>query len=222
MNLPVNTYATHFSRAAVVAVTVLAINHTVGVFGMNTGNHAFFESLAWVNLLLSFLLVMVFHKPLNNKLFLFAVFGFTVGMCVEIAGTATGYPFGTYYYTSNFGWRMLGVPIIIGVNWVLLSYVLGVVTAYSVKSFWPAVILASVGMMLVDLLLEPFAIRHGYWVWQNGTPPLQNYISWMFVSLPIQYVFKKLMPCTNNPVALLYLIILLLFLLSDLLIKLAM
>jgi bisanhydrobacterioruberin hydratase len=41
----------------------------------------------------------------------------------------------------------------------------------------------SVLMTLFDLVMEPAAVRLGYWTWQGGTIPLQNFISWFVLAL---------------------------------------
>jgi len=196
----------------------MAINHLIGIVGLNNNKfQPFFESLSGINLLLSFLIVLAFQVPLNMKLLWFSFLGFLAGMGAEIIGVNSGYPFGVYYYTSVFGMHVYGVPVIIGINWILLSYVTGVWANSCLKDEWQKILFASLLMVVTDLLLEGFATRHHLWIWQNNIPPVQNYISWFIISVGIQLVFRKLIPGSTNPVASGYLIILFLFLFTDLL-----
>ncbi|MBK7149501.1 MAG: carotenoid biosynthesis protein [Bacteroidetes bacterium] len=205
------------NRLALVIILFMVINHTIGVVGLQVDSlQATFESVSWLNLLLSFVLVGGFQRPFNKRFFLFALLAFSLGMLAEVLGVNTGFPFGSYYYTEKFGWQILGVPLIIGLNWALLSYCCGLLIQDYFKADLWKVLSASALMLLIDLLLEPFAIRHRFWVWQSVTPPLQNYLSWFVVSLPIQYGFLKLLPTSKNQIALPYLLILVLFLLADL------
>lgn len=218
MNLSHRFRHTVFAWLPFLGICFLVINHAIGVMGLNSEIHKQdFENISWLNLLLSFILVFVFQRPLHNRLLLFAVLAFCIGMIAEMLGVNTTFPFGSYYYTEKFGPQILGVPVIIGINWVLLSYCCGNVTDRYIHSKWLKVLSASALMLALDLLLEPFAIRHSFWVWENGVPPLQNYISWFVVSLPIQYSFQYFLTGSRNSISLPYIIILALFLVADLL-----
>jgi len=103
---------------------------------------------------------------------------------LEALGVATGAVFGGYHYTDTLGSRLWGVPPVIGWNWVLV--VLGV---HSAVGRWgrrlPEAVrigLTGLGCVLFDVLLEPVAISLGYWVWDGGTPPLQNYAAWGLIA----------------------------------------
>lgn len=203
-------------KAANGAIAVIAINHLIGVAGLNMHSYQeTFAKISWLNLLISFLLVLLFHQRFSVGSVFALLFAFTLGMAVEAVGVATGFPFGTYTYSPLFGLSVLKVPLIIGINWALLSYC----TAHVVKKIsgkvWLRVFTASLAMMLLDLLLEPFAIRHGFWVWDAVFPPIQNFASWFAISLPIQWLMSKYVKESTNPLAIPYLVILVLFLITD-------
>ncbi len=61
-------------------------------------------------------------------------------------------------------------------------------------------LLASGLMVSMDVLIEPMAIRSGFWSWAQGTPPLQNYIGWAIVSLSCQLVIVLCAPSRKNAV----------------------
>ena len=199
-----------------VVVGIIAINHLIGVAGLNLpASSAIFQSVSWVNLLLSLILVTAFHKPVNLKFAAFCSIAFLVGMGAEITGVNTGKPFGIYYYTPLFGWQIAGVPIIIGLNWVLLGYVCASTVGLLIQPGWKSILAASFLMVVVDVMLEPFAIRHTFWVWQNVWPGLENYGAWFVVALPIQMAYNLLIKKTDNMVGVAYLLILMLFLVAD-------
>lgn len=205
--------------SAAIAVIFLAGNHLIGAVGLNSEQSLLFEKVSWVNLLLSLLVIIAFQQPLNKNVLFFGLFAFLLGMLVEILGVNTGFPFGMYYYTEKFGTQLFGVPLIIGANWVLLSYCCGMLAQPYFGNDGIRIIAASALMLAFDLLLEPFAIRHSFWVWQSGAPPLQNFLSWFVVSLPIQWIFCKLMKGSTNKINSSYLFILAAFLLADLLVS---
>ena len=199
------------------ACMLIAVNHFIGIIGLNYAPYQkLFESLAYINLLLSFALVIGFHTPLNKGLVLFCIASFTIGMVAEVVGVNTGYPFGKYYYTQAFGMQWYQVPFIIGVNWILLSYVSGMVMNGYFDSVLQRVIAASILMVAIDILLESFATRHHFWVWQQGSPPYQNYLAWFLISLLIQFIFQNFVPHGSNIQAPRYLVILTCFLAIDL------
>ena len=211
-----NWLANH-NRNSKIVFALLAIGHLVGIIGLNSAYHLYFEKVAWLNLLFSFVVVIAFHQPINRQLLLFCGIAFLIGMLAEIVGVNTGQPFGQYYYTDKFGWQVMGVPLIIGLNWVLLGYVIGNVSHQFINHRWGAVFVAALGMVLVDLLLEPFAIRHGLWVWGALQPPLQNYLAWFAVGVVVQFAYSQFRVHTTNVNALRYLMLLTLFLAGDLL-----
>lgn len=207
---------TSLSRFALAAVAVILINHVMGLIGLNVVAYKhLFENLSAVNLLLSFILVIVFQKPLNGNFILFCAAAFAVGMAAEICGVNTGQPFGIYDYTSALGPQLFSVPLIIGLNWILLSYVCTVVVKEYIPGKWPKMVAAALLMVTIDLLLEGFAIRHHLWVWQNALPPVQNFVAWFFVALLIQLAAGKWIPKAHNILAGPYLLILFLFLIAD-------
>lgn len=114
------------------------------------------------------------------------VFTFTV----EAAGVATGAIFGEYAYGDGMKVQWLGVPLVIALNWTLLT--LGVNDLASRISSSPWVRSAAAGLLIAayDWFIEPVAIRLDYWQWATGSNiPVQNYIAWAVVafiaSLPL-------------------------------------
>jgi len=210
----------YYPGFSLAACFLIAINHVIGIIGLNDPSYQrLFENLAYINLLLSFALVMVFHSPINKGLVFFCMTSFVIGMTAEIIGVNTGYPFGKYYYTQAFGVQLYQVPVIIGVNWILLSYVSGMAMNNYFTRSSQRIIAASLLMVAIDILLESFATRHHFWVWQRGSPPLQNYFAWFLVSLPIQFIFQQLVSVASNIQSLRYLVILTCFLAIDLAVR---
>ena len=95
----------------------------------------------------------------------------------------TGNIFGEYHYTSILGPRILGVPVVIGTNWLLLSYCFSALVLWwrpSLKWIYQVVLGASL-MVLLDVIIEPFAVHYGLWIWKGRVlPSLANYVAWFF------------------------------------------
>jgi putative membrane protein len=193
---------------------------------MNTGSYIHtFEKLAWANILLSFGLLIwcdernetTENKKIDTQGFLlFTILTAFIGFGVEAIGVHTGLIFGAYHYTAAFGWSLISVPLIIGINWTLLTYAVGIfISQFGLSPIW-AVVLGATAMTGCDLLLESFAIKHHFWIWDStGLPPLRNYVGWWLVSLIMQLVFRRSLAHSSNRLAGVYLLIFLAFLLAD-------
>jgi putative membrane protein len=119
---------------------------------------------------------------------------FAAGFALESAGVATGLVFGRYSYGTVLGPTLLGVPLLIGLNWPLV--ILGTVslTVRFVRSPPAAALLAGALTAGFDWVLEPFAVSAGYWSWQAGSIPVQNFIAWFVIStlLALGFTARKL------------------------------
>jgi uncharacterized membrane protein len=104
---------------------------------------------------------------------------------IETFGARTGFPFGVYHYTDRFG-PMLGlVPLTIPLAWhVVVTNALFVVRAVAPHVSRPAeAALAGLLCTLYDFILEPFATTvKQYWIWADGTIPINNYPAWFVLS----------------------------------------
>ena len=160
-----------------------------------------------LNLLISFLFLLQAYQW-EKQLVLSALYVFILGMAAEWIGVHTGWLFGSYHYASHLGLKAGGVPLIIGVNWAMLTLLAaGVSTALS-KNKGLRILFGALLMTAMDYFMEPVAINHQFWIWDNGKIPLFNYVSWFFVSLLTQWVVfkRKDVPLNNTALALFILI----------------
>ncbi len=145
---------------------------------------------------------LYFHKEGNRlKTMLAFSFIFISGIGIEILGIQTGKIFGEYRYGDSLGLSILSVPLMIGVNWVFLTYASssvfeGIRLPDSVK-----VILASLVMVGYDIVLEQSAPKMDMWYWEEGAVPFQNYVAWFAIAVVFHSVLKIFRINTSNPVA---------------------
>ena len=164
---------------------------TVGLIGLLSPLEASIKKLSFYNLFLTFGLVTLSFKNELKKFGISFIIVFSIGFIAELIGVHTGYVFGNYSYSNKLGISILEVPLIIGVNWAILS--IGAwnlcknITNY--KSI--NILIACLLMVLFDLCMEPAAIYLDFWKWNNQVIPLYNYISWFFISLPAIYFISK-------------------------------
>ncbi len=197
-----------------IAIITLLILYLVGIVGITQNVHPEFILLTPLNLLLSFLIVIAFHPYKKDyKFSLFLIFSYLVGFGAELYGVQTGLLFGEYAYGRVLGPKIWGTPLIIGVNWMLLCYATGVTTNHIFpKTAWFLKgIIAALLMVGLDILIEPVAIRYDFWSWAQGEPPLQNYLGWFLVSLPLLLTFVKMYGTLRNKVALALFVLQILF-----------
>lgn len=165
---------------------VLLIFYTVGIVGV--GIDIFRDltaSLTPMNLLLTAGLFLWGIGRRDFKLFTAAFLAFFLGYIVEVAGVATGLLFGEYSYGAPLGWKVFDVPLMIGVNWFLLSFSsLGLIGGV-LKNRVAKIVISALLMVLLDVLIEPVAIALDFWTWAEVDVPFQNYLMWFFAALVI-------------------------------------
>lgn len=126
--------------------------------------------------LLFFAIVAVTYAPKWKYALIFAG-----TFLIEALGVATGFPFGQYYYTSALGPLVLGVPLLIGINWVWVSIgATQLARRFKFSNKYYRAIMTGCIVVLFDVLLEPVAIKLGWWVWPNGVG-VANYASWFVI-----------------------------------------
>ena len=91
----------------------------------------------------------------------------------------------------------------IGVNWIMVGYVCGISINYLFPSahFLIRAVLGALSMVAFDVLIEPVAMAYDFWQWEGGVIPLQNYIGWFGVSLPLQVYFAAYQGGIKNKAA---------------------
>lgn len=169
----------------------------------------FFVNLSFFHLLLSFLVLLLSRSTYGIKFWGFVGLAFLIGMCAEWIGVHTGLLFGDYNYGPVLGPKVFAVPIIIGINWAMLSIVSAAMLHKLKLNFYLEVFVAALFMVFLDFLMEPVAIKLHFWNWKNNHIPFYNYVCWLLVSLLIQFAYRKwrLNEANNVAIALFFYII---------------
>ncbi|WP_187263481.1 carotenoid biosynthesis protein [Pontibacter beigongshangensis] len=194
------------------AVAVLVIFHAVGFWGLGlSGRSTYFQSLTPLNLLLTNTLLFSFHRGWSSWFLLFAGVVFAVGFLAEVFGVHTGLLFGHYSYGSTLGTKLWEVPLLIGLNWLMLVYATGTM-ANRLPVHWLLKVVAGAALLvLLDIFIEPVAITYDFWSWHQGVIPLSNFIGWFGLSLLLQIWFQRVPFCKQNRLAAYVYIVQLLF-----------
>lgn len=190
-----------------IATAIAVLFHTIGLVGLLYFDKTFFLAATPFNLLLSFALLLWTQQEKNLYFIIFFIACFLVGITVEIIGINTGVLFGDYTYGDVLGYKFQHVPLLIGINWFIIIYCSGISihtllmkainrvasdtgkTPTTLKALSVIVDGATLAVFF-DWLMEPVAVKLGYWVWNgDGSIPLFNYICWFVVSLLLLAVF---------------------------------
>jgi len=161
--------------------------------------------LSPITLLLSFL-ALIYTTPAPKKpIFLFILFSAIIGFVVELIGIHTGYLFGNYHYQQNLGVKIAEVPIVISINWALITLGAAQIAALISENKYARIVLAASVMLLFDIIMEPVAIKSQFWTWSGGIIPTYNYVSWFLVGIFLQVIyFQKIVHRTNNVLVFLF------------------
>lgn len=102
---------------------------------------------------------------------------------IEVITINTGFIFGALSYGETLPTKIANVPLIIPLYWtmtILASY--GFFSRIIENRYLRAVISSAI-FVLLDIIIEPVAMKLGYWQWDLHKIPFTNYISWYLLSL---------------------------------------
>ncbi|MDH7515600.1 MAG: carotenoid biosynthesis protein [Bacteroidota bacterium] len=124
---------------------------------------------------------------------------FLVVFVIEWLGVTTGIPFGQYTYTQNLPPLVAGVPPAIAVAWISVMFSSWRLARAAVPADAPVrfrlfavALAAAVFAVAFDTVLEPMAaFIQKYWVWENGSVPVQNYTAWFAISFLAVFLLEK-------------------------------
>jgi putative membrane protein len=189
-------------RKVIIAALILIVFYAVGFYGlMYSSYQSFFLTLVPFNLLLTNVVLFYFHQSFSRSFGIFALVVFAVGFLAEIVGIHTALLFGHYRYGSALGCKLAEVPLLIGLNWLMLAYSAGHLTHHLAAPAWAKALLAAGLMVTLDYFIEPVAVHLDFWQWQDGHIPMSNFVGWLGVALVLQFYFQYSRFPKNNRLA---------------------
>jgi putative membrane protein len=191
----------------------LYIIYTIGIVG-----HAVDETFPYMIALTPYVLlifgtsVLIRTTGIDIKILIWCLATYIFTFTVEVIGVHSGIIFGEYSYGSALGLKLLRVPLVIGLYWVIV--VLGAMTiarllckrivrGYSLC----CASLAGLLTAIFDIPLEIVAVNLDYWQWTASAAPLQNYIAWFVVAFLVTLVYCRVRIQTKGTVIVHYFII---------------
>lgn len=183
------------SRSVVPALSIFVMwLFTISaLIGIAIGYETWFIPQTPLNLSIVFLLALVnFNR--DRKFFMAMSLSALIGFFVEVIGVKSGAIFGNYYYGDNLGFKVLEVPLLIGVFWFILALSTSQIARYFFTNIVAVIICGSLLMIGLDYFMEQLAHRFDFWHFEGGLAGFQNYIGWYATALVLQYIIYKLVP----------------------------
>ena len=171
-----------------ISIALIWLFHVSGILGIIYGNSYWFISFTPLNLTLNFILLIINCKG-DKGVPTIIILGFFIGMITEILGVQFGCIFGDYQYGNQLGTKVMGVPILIGVNWALLTVITGAIAQQFYLNKFMRVLIGTGLMLFLDLLMEPLAPVLDFWVFDGKEAPFQNYLGWAAVATFLQFAY---------------------------------
>lgn len=172
----------------ITSIAIIWLFHVSGILGIIYGNSEWFISATPLILSINFALLLI-NCNSHKWFFHMVILGFLTGMITEILGVQMGWIFGDYKYGNALGYKILGVPMLIGVNWALLTIITAAIAQQFYENLFMRIVIGVCLMIFLDLLIEPIAPVLDFWAFEGGNAPLQNYIGWTAVAIFLQSIF---------------------------------
>lgn len=193
------------SRPLIGAVVITAF-YFFGIIGILSGNKDWFIEKTAFNLSLSFLILVLYQNKYSLSLLWGFLFCYLIGFSAEYLGVNFGLIFGNYIYPDTLGPQLGGVPMIIGINWFLITFCVASVIFPLKLNILVKIFLATLFTVLIDFMIEPVAMELDFWNWDNNEIPIQNYIGWAIISFLIYSFYAIIKLPLENKIALILLI----------------
>lgn len=159
--------------------------------------------------------IIIFYMTLINKVkrdfLLWVLITVIITLIIEIIGVHTGKVFGSYVYGDTMNFKILGVPIIIGVNWAILILASFEISRFFINSNFIRSFISGIIIVVFDFIMEPVAVELDYWRWANDRIPVQNYIIWFLLAVLFSFLLILLRVKTSLRILVVYFFLQLLF-----------
>tara|TARA_S200000501_G_scaffold248148_1_gene232460 strand:- start:2688 stop:3320 length:633 start_codon:yes stop_codon:yes gene_type:complete len=175
-----------------ISIFLIWLVHISGLLGMLFYDLDFFASFTSINLFLMSIILFLNIKIKSKYHVLSILLIFLIGMITEILGVNYGLIFGDYEYGNNLGFKLFGVPFLIGVNWIILTAISANISALITKNknIVLTVIIGALLMLAMDFVMEPIAPKLDLWKFNNLIVPTSNYIGWLIIGLFTQTIYN--------------------------------
>jgi uncharacterized membrane protein len=177
-----------------ISTFILILFHVVGlVLFFNDPNSS---ELSYLTILICGVVLMFNEK--TSKSFIAYIVILLGGYFIEVIGVNTELLFGNYSYGSSLGFKLLNVPPLIGLNWLILVISGASIAKWVIgrQNIWIQAFLVAILCTGIDIIIEPVAIQYNFWNWEGDIVPLYNYACWFIFTLIFGYLYLR----TKRPI----------------------
>ena len=177
-----------------ISIFIIWLVHISGFLGMLFYELDFFAGFTSVNLFVMSIILFLNFKLNSWRQILSILSIFLIGMITESLGVNYGLIFGEYEYGNNLGFKLFGVPFLIGINWIILTVISANIASFLTKNknILLTVIIGALLMLAMDFVMEPIAPKLDMWRFKNLIVPPSNYIGWLIIGLLTQTIYNLL------------------------------
>lgn len=124
------------------------------------------------------------YEPIKNNrsLLVWIILVYFITVTLEIIGTNTGIVFGNFHYGNTLGPKIMNVPYIVGLNWVMIILGTNAVAYILSKGRYFRWVIASCLLVITFYFGENPAAELDYWSWLGNYIPLKNYASCFLIA----------------------------------------
>jgi len=180
----------------------IIVFYIVGILGFLVPyTRPLFVLITPIALIVNTYLLLLYHHSYTKKTILLFGAIMLLGYLVEVVGVNTGFIFGSYKYGNALGVKIFNTPLLIGLNWLFLTYTsYSIVNKLPVKE-WVKQPMAPLLMLIYDVFLEHVAPDTDMWYWTQSEVPIRNFIAWYIIGLIFTTLFKIGKVDTTNDLA---------------------
>ena len=175
-----------------ISIFIIWLFNLSGIVGILSSYSEWFLGYTSLNLLVYVVLIIWNLENISKKVLIAFSIPFFIGFFTEYLGVNYGLLFGTYSYGNNLGIKIWGVPLMICVNWGLLTIITADLSRVIHKNIFVRSLLGGLLMMILDLIIEVSAPRFDFWQFENNTVPLKNYIAWFIIGSVAHYLYNQI------------------------------
>lgn len=136
-----------------------------------------------------------------DTLVLFGVLG-VLALSIETLAIITGFPYGHFGYSDLLGYRLFGyAPWTVAIAWTPLVLAAYAIVRSTIGSAIMRIASTAVILVIFDLVLDPGAVKLGFWRYEGGGifygVPVSNFLGWLFsgaiagIVLEVYFLIKK-------------------------------
>ena len=127
-------------------------------------------------------------------------FTFFFALIIEHIGVLTSWPFGEYSYSTDLGFRVFSVPLVVPFAWIMMAHPI-LIASRRIAGNW-IFLYGGVGLAAWDLFLDPLMVSSGRWTWVvNGAHvpfqpeiPLSNTFGWLLTGMALIALLHQILP----------------------------